>query len=72
MLYSPFSNCSLNMESCISLIQNTSINKQFVAYANLFDSELTHNGERIDYKTLKFSKIDDYLINQKHVSYNNL
>ncbi|MCU5378634.1 RES domain-containing protein [Bacillus cereus] len=61
----------ISLELCISIIQNASINKQLVAYSNLFDSALTHNGERINYKALKFSKIDDYLINQKHVSYNN-
>lgn len=62
----------IKMEACISLTQNAPINKQVVAYANLFDSQLTQNGERRDYKTLEFSEIDDYLINQKHVPYNNL
>lgn len=62
----------IKMDKCISLIQNTSFNKQVVAYPNLFDSQLTQNGVRRDYKTLEFSEIDDFLVNQKHVSYNNL
>lgn len=60
------------MDACISLTQNAPINKQVVAYPNLFDSQLTENGVRRDYKTLEFSEIDDFLVNQKHVSYNNL
>lgn len=62
----------IKMDECISLIQNASFNKQVVAYPNLFDSQLTQNGVRRDYKTLEFSEIDDCLVNQKHVSYNNL
>ncbi|MHA4113440.1 hypothetical protein ACX17A_26315 [Bacillus cereus] len=62
----------IKIDKCISLIQNTSFNKQVVAYPNLFDSQLTQSGVRRDYKTLEFSEIDDFLVNQKHVSYNNL
>ncbi|WP_257149944.1 RES domain-containing protein [Bacillus cereus] len=62
----------IKMDECISLIQNASFNKQVVAYPNLFDSQLTQNGVRRDYKKLEFSEIDDFLVNQKHVSYNNL
>jgi hypothetical protein len=43
-----------------------------VSYANLFEySTVTHNGEGVNYSTLPYSRVDNYLVNLEHRNYEN-
>ncbi|PEZ01346.1 hypothetical protein CN326_21505 [Bacillus sp. AFS018417] len=53
------------------LESNPQTTESKISYANLFDSSLTHNGNRVKYTALPYSRLDNYLINLDHRNYNN-
>ncbi|MFD4928405.1 hypothetical protein ACFWMS_05645 [Peribacillus butanolivorans] len=43
-----------------------------ISYANLFEySTVTHNGKEVNYTSLPYSRLDNYLVNLDHRNYNN-